>query len=185
VVAGTLDWGTVPAWVAAVGTGGALIASVIVLGRQRRDRGEDIEERLRDQARHVAAWSPMGESVGASGTPFGPVIVRNGSSEPIYDVVVRWVKDGYDVPPVVFETPVMPPRTDEIGREPPGGFMSEIPPLELSFTDARGNRWTRWAGGSLTREPRPRLTLRNRAMSLRLRVLNRRKIKRSDRQPSG
>jgi hypothetical protein len=77
-----IDWGDVPTWVGAITTLGALIAAgVLIRVELRRDHREQGRLERNEQADKVAAWFDD-ES--------GKILIRNGSSLPIYNVRV-WV----------------------------------------------------------------------------------------------
>jgi hypothetical protein len=72
--------------VAAVLTGGSLIAAVVLLALQRRDLRDREEDRQSEQARLVATWldRPISEE------PTKLIyLTRNASSEPVYDLSIR------------------------------------------------------------------------------------------------
>jgi hypothetical protein len=125
--------GTVPAWVAAIGTAGALIASVVLLFRARRERREDVEDRLKDQARHVSAWLPL---TGEPGVGFGPVVVVNNSDEPSTTSRLAGCGTATTFHRSSSRRLSLPPRSEVEAKPPPSSARSEIPPLHLEFTVA-------------------------------------------------
>lgn len=143
------DWGSVPDWLAAIGTLAAFAVALRLLAKELTARREQEQDRRSEQARHVAAWAFR-----AAGTPAGHILfVRNKGEEPVSSI--RLVMEHPDEPGTVTreETwPLLPPGLeDELGRypHPPG-------PITLSFTDAAGRRWTRYPDGRLVEPNRPR-----------------------------
>jgi hypothetical protein len=139
-------WGTIPDWLAAVGTVGALGVALVLLAKELRARREAIEDRVREHARYVAAW--LGEQ--PSSSP-GLLAVHNGGQEPAYECIVKWTHSGYDEPPQLAAFAVLPPGETMHATVTPPAFMSLLPPLTIFFTDARGIRWRRDPGGQLAR----------------------------------
>jgi hypothetical protein len=145
-----VDWGTVPAWVGAVGS--LLVALVIGGGllnemKQRREADERaVAERL-DRAAAPARMVSVGG--GIAKTRGGKVSVRNDGDAPIrnlsYAVVTR-TADG--------ETRRIPARSSK-PRQPFVGAHSELradiistevvdpryAAIEVEFTDKNGRRW--------------------------------------------
>jgi hypothetical protein len=84
-VADPTDW---PSWLSAVGTVGAFFLALFILWKQGRDRQR---EAVVAQARLVAAWvAHIDEHEHEDPSVFYAITVRasNGSTEPVYDVVV-------------------------------------------------------------------------------------------------
>lgn len=134
--------GDAPAWLAAVGTVGALLVSLSLLRRAADDR-------RREQARLVSAWG--------TGTPQGDhnvltYFVRNNSQEPVYNVILN-VMCGVRGTFVHYLGPLGPGEKREIEILLPGYPRSEYPP-SLSFVDSAGRSWLRDDRGRLAR-PKP------------------------------
>jgi hypothetical protein len=73
-----LEWGTVPDWLSAVGTVGALWAGVLLL-RKELDERHDAQRRERElQARLVYCWV-------RDGATQRTIVIQNASTEPIID----------------------------------------------------------------------------------------------------
>lgn len=146
-----LQFGSLPDWLAAVGTVGAFLLTYLLLRSQ-------LEDRAKGQAHSVAAWvsgrpDPDDEEGGGQWVAF----VRNASNAPVYGCVVT-VRD-----------PMAPPGrqfTNDFGVVPPGETQewpisrhdidvdcNVMPGLdvEVSFTDARENHWRRDQAGALAR----------------------------------
>jgi hypothetical protein len=162
-----VEWGTVPDWLAAVGTLLAFAVALRLLFKELAARREVEEDRRREQARLVSAWTLRDQFQTGFGTyELGfAVKVRNASQEPVYDLKFTLVP--YEGP---FATdPEAARRADEtvetgteggdLGRLPPGETIrfriKQRPHLEslvlgLSFTDSQGRRWKRLPNGTLT-----------------------------------
>lgn len=140
----TIDWGDVPTWVGAITTLGALIAAaVLVRFELRRDHREVDRLERAEQADKVAAWFDDQSA---------RILVRNGSSLPIYNVRV-WVISGAPGDELIEVDGAVPPGDMPLAV-PRGamGALSEIG-LRLRFTDAAGRSWQRWFDGTLRRLP--------------------------------
>lgn len=135
-----IDWGDVPTWISAITTLGALVAAgVIVYLEVRRDRRAAEQRAREDQANSVAAWH-------STETDGHHILVRNGSTLPVYRVVVG----------VVHNRGV---THEAVRMIPPGDFripfpeeIEDWPPhtdLRLWFTDTAGRSWRRRADGRL------------------------------------
>lgn len=147
-MASPIDWGSVPAWVAAVGTTGALSFTAVTVRRSANDR-------RRQQAAEVSAWWRHLEGV-ADGFLLE---YRNASTEPAWNLQV-WVttieeddqgqRTKTSRRPIVSEH-VLPPRAT--GRATVGGLRPAppyTPSIEVDFSDAAGRRWHRDARGRLS-----------------------------------
>ena len=141
-----VDWGTVPDWIAAIGTTGALLVAVTLLWREQRDH--DVA-----QARLVSAW--VNEVDDSRPEPLSGVVVQNKSDEPVYDVII-FLFDSVAHAEVgepgqeIFHVEVLPPGTRHRATDSVHARMGHIPLLTLTFTDSSNRRWTR-KGGSLQR----------------------------------
>jgi hypothetical protein len=144
-------------WMSAIGTVGAFIGSLILLGIQVKDRKKEISEKRSSQARLVSAWCEETKK------DFSIVWAQNNGDEPIYHVVVRvgrWDTD-FNSPPdseennmyweVVFGN--IPPKTKQEFNVPntlvSRAVFPDIPSIEIEFTDTRGIYWSRNRDGLL------------------------------------
>lgn len=146
-------------WIAAFGTGGALVLGVLVLFREQRDR-------RRTQERQVNAWAvgilpkrettETGVTVGMKGNCV-KVTAQNNSLEPVYDIHV-WVHHSHDpnAPRTgSHERSILPPGPHNIyvdGIEIPEGGLAGLPYVDVTFRDAAGRRWQRLHNGELSRD---------------------------------
>jgi hypothetical protein len=158
-----VDWGTVPAWVGAIGTVAAFAVTFALLLHEigvRRDEASDQEKR---QARFV--WMGGVGGMGTSGTPgqsdhvdvVVQPIVHNDSDQPIRDVFVE-VYDAHGEHLGNTGTPggikpggeakshlkVSVPASRDLGDRTTSG--------ELFFTDADGRRWKKSRDQTLSRQ---------------------------------
>jgi hypothetical protein len=164
--ASDFDWGSVPDWIAGVGTAGALILGFIVLRRDVRARSDETQRRAADdEDRRRRQASKVSGRVDMVPTPLldggGPTIMklfataRNGSDEPIYRVVGLMIDSltKEDIKSLSF--------VDVL----PGGAESDVDVtelldddrlktthwlLELAFTDSNGNKWRRHVDSDLS-----------------------------------
>ena len=160
-----VQWGTIPEWVAGVGTAGAFISVVIIY---RRDRKKERDENLRAQARLIDAWisSATWQRGGPFGDTFLPTIVftisfSNSSPQAVRSVEIDICRDEMSqtfrcgiVPPTGPGTPYSRrfPLSDLPGSEPGSPedrFLAGLYTLLVSFVDAGGNRWFRDSQGNL------------------------------------
>ncbi|GAB3868984.1 hypothetical protein GCM10029964_128340 [Kibdelosporangium lantanae] len=97
----SIDWGTAPAWLSAVGTVGSLSLTVRVVWLQVRDRRAELDEKLVSQARLVTAWT-AGPLDFSGEYPIQRFTINNGSNQPVYNIsliapvgvrgtYVRWI----------------------------------------------------------------------------------------------
>jgi hypothetical protein len=141
---GRADWGSVPAWVGAVGTTAAFIVALSVFMLNRLDR-------QRAEASKVAAWVEYDET----GRAYA-VCVSNGGSLPIYDVHVGLELAGIEHGPYAFQLPIVRPTSPE--RHPlepplPAAALvgARLLGASLRFRDAENRCWRRRADGVLRR----------------------------------
>jgi hypothetical protein len=162
------DWGTVPDWLAAIGTLAAFGVALRLLAKELAARREQEEDRRSSQARLVSAWPTDPQVEG--GRLRVTVVVKNGSDEPVYQVHAvlvppdsPWAEDpeagAGQVPAAEIGRMMLPPGQKEEGRFPM--IMSILHtgigpgPVGISFTDAAGRRWKRYPDGRLVELNRP------------------------------
>ena len=141
-----IDFGSVAEWFAAVGTIAAVVVALYIATRetrrlQKRDRA--------DQAHQISAWRLV--QPGSS-----QVLVSNGSTLPIYDVVISYGVAYGAGPPFslgnasqTFVVRIPPGRY--LVKEPKrgeSGMLGVVGP-SISFRDANGSFWRRDAKGEL------------------------------------
>ncbi len=150
---------TVADWIAAFGTGGALLLGMLVLFRDQSDR-------RRAQARQVNAWAvevlskrertETGAIVGLEGNCV-KVTALNNSLEPVYDMHV-WVHHNYHPQAPrsgSHERSILPPGSHDIhvdGIEIPESGLAGLPYVDVTFRDTAGRRWQRLHNGDLSRD---------------------------------
>jgi hypothetical protein len=136
---------------AAAGTVFAVWVSVIVAGRDRR-------ERRKRQAEAISAWPERSEP-GAPPQELATLVVKNGSSSSVYDVLMVYAGAWGSLP---ADKPIG--RTKWLTTVPPGLWEVSGPPYEgeamdyrtgvlIEFTDASGACWRRTARGDLLLAP--------------------------------
>lgn len=146
-----LNWGDVPTWVAAIGT---VSAVSLALWQNMVDRRTARTRAVRAQAELISAW------YGGDRDDVTDLYLRNGSKQPIYEVVVCLVINlggGEGVPDdfrhVYLE---LPPGLFRIEVPSHWHGMSARPGIEVSFTDRTGAKhWIRRAAGALVVSPEP------------------------------
>jgi hypothetical protein len=137
-----LQYGTVPEWMAAIGTVGTLVVALYILMRELKQfRGERWDERRR-QARLIAAWIEL-DPRRSTVSPY----VRNLSDEPVMDIkVIAPTPVAGDI--VVMERDLVPPREtvgDQVKVVEDVAKRNKQSCVVL-FTDAKGHRWRRDGG---------------------------------------
>lgn len=170
----SLDWGSVPDWLAGVGTIGALLFAyravraanrqnqhqAAQLARLENDQRERDEEQRRGQASKVALWWQHRDE-SASGPAYA-FYVSNTSDLPVTEVVfvVRTPHSQVEC----LAVPYIPPRIREINsmefdvvfsrlRDDFVEFQGHGPSGDMAaieFTDMAGLRWRRNLSGNLT-----------------------------------
>lgn len=165
-MSGLLEWlGQIgPDWFSAVGTVGALLVALVLLGFQLTDRRSEASQRRRAQAELIAAaldWSDKTREPMSSQR----VLLFNASGNSVYSVVVGAVHlQGAGVrtieEAVERTAPDQPPPISTAAVLPPGKFRTTVrsvlhsmlgarPAAEIAFTDAAGRHWIRRAAGQL------------------------------------
>jgi hypothetical protein len=89
-------WGTLPEWLATVGTLLAFVVALRLLFKELESRREDVDVRLRAQARLVAAWVAQisSDETRARRRTTCHLLTRNGSDEPVHNVTVTLCERG-------------------------------------------------------------------------------------------
>lgn len=136
-----MSWGSVPDWVAAVGTVGALLVALFLLKREIDDRRARQRKNDMKPATQVFGW------VVAKDDSWG-LKVQNNGDEPVFDLVF------YATPPVGLGQPTtrqvlfgtVPPKIvlDGEYHEHPDereDLLFGFPSVEIEFTDGRGRHW--------------------------------------------
>jgi hypothetical protein len=135
-----LELGTLPDWIAAIGTAFALLVAFAVLIL-------DLKERRRHQASQAAAWLERGTSEVT-------LHVANSSDVPIYKVRVTPQFLGQDYKKISY--PVLGPKADDtpLSIPLPGSqeVSNEFLGVEMVFADSGGRRWKRTRNGALHRK---------------------------------
>jgi hypothetical protein len=143
----------------AVGTVGAFGVAIYLLSVQIRDRRGEASDRRAAQARLVSAWfddvSPVNDvfaPAGESRPKFFEVIVlvRNGSTEPVYRVVVR-THVGNLGDYVRQPGTLGPGETRELRiLVPPDDMHIGMPRVDILLRDSAGAQWMRRSDGAFT-----------------------------------
>jgi hypothetical protein len=141
------DWAAIGTVVAAIGTVGAFLVGLYLVGVQ-------VIDRRRAQARLVNAWLKEMRTE-AKPLPVFVIRVDNSSAEPAYGVLIRLVYGNSGT--FVRDIGVLgPEEAIELDIVVPG--LRPIDPTpDITFTDAAGRRWTRYGkSGALTEgDPNP------------------------------
>lgn len=152
-----------PHWVTYVTLGVAVASGLAVVWNRLHESGKT----RRTYAESVAAWTgPDADCPRGRGWQYHwhDIVVRNGSDQPVYEVVVAVeVPDSRELTagekgPALVAIGLVPPGTTVVtsfgdhGQEP----RQFAGPLPVFFNDARGVRWSRNAHGRLGRGPRRR-----------------------------
>lgn len=139
-------FGTLPEWVAAIGTGGALVAAVLLLRDDRKTRRTQDDLMTQEQAERIGSWitAPNSDFI---------VHVRNASDLPIYNVTVEGgTPAGHDPWRSNTSWITLPPGETDMARVPSGSSPTgAIILYQTTFTDSAGRSWSRDASGSLRR----------------------------------
>jgi hypothetical protein len=159
----TDSYGTLPDWLAALGTVGAFAVTYALLRKEQQARREDQDDRRRAQARLIAAWTTRSTPLydPSSGRGRLEFRIRNGSEEPVYDVLMMMVprQSAFADDPVeanfhteesavLVELPILPPNhVEERDLRVEGGLARGR--LGLAFTDTADRRWKRYPDGRL------------------------------------
>ena len=145
-----------PAWLSAIGTVGAFAVALSLLGLQTFDRRAQSNDKRVAQARLVSTWltdvlaeERSGDTVSDPSIAFPRlvVLVKNGSAEPVYDVVIAvgvgtrgtFLRRPGALGPTEIRRLLIPIPSDPRGTPTP----------EIAFTDSAGRRWLRLGTGQL------------------------------------
>lgn len=136
-----------PSWLSAVGTVGAFAVALFLLGVQIWDRRGEAQDRRMAQARLVSTWwsDVLHEP---EPQPVLVILVRNGSAEPVYGVLVRvqvGVRGTY-----VRQVGVLGPGETRELQVVIAGYLKLVPAPDITFKDAAGRTWMRPGTGELT-----------------------------------
>jgi hypothetical protein len=154
-----VEVGTLAEWFAAVGTIGAFVVALILLGRQMRAYRAAEDDRTRGQARGVAVWTRIAGQHNSNEVR-REIIVRNSSDTPIYNCVA-FASQYWEPPEFNFSVQIgtLPPDEDCVTEIPEGELSDpEVvrgPRVEVAFTDARGRHWRRLSSGELEEQHEP------------------------------
>ncbi len=168
-----VEWGTLPEWLAAVGTLGAFGVALWLLGAQLRTYRASEHDRIQSDATRISAWWSLPESVEIGlreriRTRRAPerrhevtVHVRNSSDNPVYDCIVylgptRQPNPGGREDAWDFHFPIVPGGHTMRASTPSEYFVLEPqdhlpddagfyrgPWIEIVFTDSAGRHWRR------------------------------------------
>ncbi|HYI61116.1 MAG TPA: hypothetical protein VEW93_04865 [Acidimicrobiales bacterium] len=142
MLAAGISW---PDWISAVGTVGALVSTLYLV---RRDRREAMRQEVEEQARQVSAWYEMkAPAHGTVAVIVGHVVNR--SIDPVFNVAVRGARS--DAEPDWSASVLVP--AGEVEFKIHGVPVTELDAelhAHLTFTDARGVSWAR-GGADLRR----------------------------------
>lgn len=174
-----MQWGTVPEWLAAVGTLGAFVAALWLLGAQLRTYQASEHDRVQRDATRISAWWSLPERVetglrqriatrrAAERRHEVTVHVRNSSDNPVYDCIVylgptRQPTPGGREDAWDFHFPIIPGGHTLTASAPSAYFLLEPqdhlpdeagiyrgPWVEIVFRDSAGRCWRRTKRGRL------------------------------------
>ena len=141
-----IAFGTLPDWVAAVGTAGALLAAVLLLRDDRRVRRAQDDDKTREQAQRIGTWITTPD--------FSEYVIniRNASDLPIFNVTVEFgTPAGHELWSEQTSWITLPPGESETApvaaeASPTGAVIL----YGTTFTDSAGRSWRRGAAGDLT-----------------------------------
>lgn len=152
---GGVDWGTVPDWVAGIGTAGALIFTGLLfrheLNRASDERQAALQretDREAEQAGAISSWIELDERTEMGS--FWRVVVGNASTAAVYNCLV----EATEYPDGEIESYAMatiPPGSPQSANLNPDRFrhVRTSPAInsQVRFTDAHGRHWLRnWYG---------------------------------------
>jgi hypothetical protein len=144
---GTINFGDVPTWIAAIGTTGAFVVALVLLFQSLKQSKKDSADRRKEQAKLMSAWS-----TGVSMTKPYPTIsfkLRNASEEPIYAISLR-AAVGVRGTFIRHVGTLGPQQTADLHIYPPAAPRGDNTNPDVAFTDTAGVQWLRKANGQLT-----------------------------------
>jgi hypothetical protein len=142
--------GTIPDWIAALGTVFAFFVALGLLTKELAARREAEDDRRSEQARRVAAWTLPGPVPEITHV----LVMHNGSEEPVYAITL--IMEDQDKPGSVTRKDFWDYLPPEERSKESSGSVGRPGPITLSFTDAAGRRWTRYPDGRLVEHGRHR-----------------------------
>lgn len=171
-----MEWGSVPEWVGAIGTTGAFVAGLVLLGKELQEHRSRRAERRLEAASQVSTWweydrsrsgdpaPSIGKGVKSFYTAFWALHVRNGGPAPVYDCTVyvgprkdfQQLPDSYFFPVVAGGTTLSENLDDmeiELWHDEDKGLLAKDVWAEVTFTDPSGRSWLRDAYGRLVELP--------------------------------
>jgi hypothetical protein len=153
-------WGTLPEWLAAFGTLLAFAVALRLLFKELETRREDVDVRLRAQARLVAAWAAQVKTDETSDRRRTTchLLTRNGSDEPVHNVKVTLyergsAKDSLHERATHWYSLLAPQTTEAFGPvylEEELYFAWSSLTVSIAFRDSQGYSWLREPNGILT-----------------------------------
>ncbi len=137
-----IDWGSLPDWIAALGTILAFVVALTVLVIQLVDR-------QRNAAGRVYAW------LDSSALPMATLHLTNAADEPVYDCTItpEILGQVYEMERRIVPL-VLPGSTTDFSTSIPGGSATtgvNYLGVAMSYRDAHGRRWRRDRSGKLKR----------------------------------
>jgi hypothetical protein len=142
-----VDWGSVPEWVAAVGTVGTLVYATVLLGKQRQRLQQEVDRHDREQASLVSAWVKLEHGGQLS------VRLRNANDVPIYQCYLELLDPDGGVLDQRFEESVPPGEHDLSPYDHELQFDPDLVSVKLDFFDPEGRHWVRRPNGTLDSLP--------------------------------
>ncbi len=158
-----VSWSDAAAVLSAIGTVGAFAVALYLLRVQILDRRADAEDRRETQARLVSGWfDDVSRFSDVAAGPADPpdyfevhVLIRNGSAEPVYGVIVR-THVGNLGDYVRYPGTLGPEETRELRVVvPPDDMHIGMPRVSIMFRDSAGRQWLRSEHGTLTHPTQP------------------------------
>jgi hypothetical protein len=169
-----VDWGSIPDWIAGIGTAAAFFIALLLFRRQLNEFRDAEESRRRAQATHISAWCKEEEQPDGSSSRW--LRLRNGSEEPVYQCAAlfasannaTWTAQDHGEWQAAISsstasygargTMVLAPGETARWMVEDGELRSArgaIVPVFLIFRDAQGTSWSRSPRGTLLRFDSP------------------------------
>ena len=150
-----MDLGSIPNWIEAIATTGALLGTAILLRIEGARRRNEKEAKLQAQAAAISHWleRPRSEMLA--------IRISNSSPSPIYFATFRLLLDDAEVG--TRQVAVIPPGNGQASDELNDWlamFRTRIGEdtrigLDMFFVDASGHQWVRNLNGRLTHVSKP------------------------------